>query len=67
MKRISAMEARQSLMPMPQTTAPPVHQNLSLAVPQPGSQAQHQWASPNQWTQSQYNLHANYHSIVFSL
>ena len=54
MKRLSVMEARQSMIPQMLTPAHHVTPLLSPAVPQPGSQTQHQWASPNQWTQSQY-------------
>ena len=55
MKRLAAMEARQALMPM-LAPAPAQHLQplLSPAVPQPGTQTQLQWASPNQWSQTQY-------------
>ena len=54
MSRLSAMEARQAQMPMPQAPTPPVYPLLSPAVPQPGTQTQRQWGSQNQWTQSQF-------------
>ena len=49
MRRLAAIETRQ-------TTTPPLHMTtqLSPAVPQPGTQTQGRWGSPNQWTQSQY-------------
>ncbi len=52
MRRLSAMETRQAMIPIPtQPTTP----NLSPAVPQLSTQTQNQWASQgNQWTQSQY-------------
>jgi cell division inhibitor SulA len=50
MRRLSAMEARQAVLPIhTQMIAP----NLSPTVPQPGTQTQRQWGSPNPWTQSQ--------------
>ena len=50
MRRLSAMEARQAALPIhTQMIAP----NLSPTVPQPGTQTQRQWGSPNPWTQSQ--------------
>ena len=54
MKRLSVMETCQSMMPQLLTPAHYITPLLSPAVPQPGSQTQQQWASPNQWTQSQY-------------
>ena len=59
MKRLTAMEERQALFPTshPQaiTASPaPIYPSLSPTVPQPGTQTQQQWASQNQWTQSQY-------------
>ena len=54
MKRLSAMEARQTMTPQLFTPAHHITPHLSPAVNQPGSQTQHQWASPNQWTQTQY-------------
>ena len=55
MKRLSAMEARQTVYLHPamnlHTPAQPV---LSPAVPMPGSQTQQQWGSQNQWPQSQF-------------
>ena len=54
MSRLSAMEARQAQLPMPQAPTPPVYPLLSPAVPQPGTQTQRQWGSQNQWTQSQF-------------
>ena len=54
MKRLSVMETRQLMMPQLLTPAHHITPLLSPAVPQPGSQTQQQWASPNQWTQSQY-------------
>ena len=59
MKRLTAMEERQALFPTPHpqaiTTSPaPIYPSLSPTVPQPGTQTQQQWASQNQWTQSQY-------------
>ena len=55
MKRLTAMESRQSMYHPPgMQMHHPVQPLLSPAVPQPGSQTQHQWGSPNQWTQTQY-------------
>ena len=48
MKRLTAMESRQTPYIHPQ-----VQPLLSPAVPQPGTQTQFQWGSPNPWTQSQ--------------
>ena len=49
MRRLAAMETRQTMLP-------PIHMatQLSPTVPQPGTQTQGQWGSPNHWTQSQY-------------
>ena len=55
MKRLSAMESRQTMYPHPgMNIHPPVQPLLSPAVPQPGTQTQYQWGSPNQWTQTQF-------------
>lgn len=54
MKRLDAMESRPTYYPHPgvpmQAQVQPL---LSPAVPQPGTQTQYQWGSPNPWTQSQ--------------
>ena len=55
MGRLTAMEARQHVFYPQNTQAPLASQPLiSPVVPQPGTQTQNQWASQNQWTQSQY-------------
>ena len=55
MKRLAAMEARQTVYIHPAMNLhPPTQPILSPVVPLPSTQTQHQWASPNQWTQSQF-------------
>ena len=55
MRRLSAMEARQTVYLHPAMNQHPSAQPVqSPAVPLPGSQTQHQWGSPNQWPQSQF-------------
>ena len=54
MNRLTAMENRQTVYPNPgMHLHPQIQPLLSPAVPQPGTQTQFQWGSPNQWTQSQ--------------
>ena len=55
MKRLSAMEARQTVYLHPAMNLhTPAQPELSPAVPMPGSQTQQQWGSQNQWPQSQF-------------
>ena len=55
MKRLSAMETKQSSYPLfhPVLQAQPTQPLLSPAVPQPGTQTHYQWASQPPWTQTQ--------------
>ena len=55
MKRLTVMEMRQPVFLHPaMNLQPPTQPLMSPAVPLPSSQTQHQWASPNQWTQTQF-------------
>jgi hypothetical protein len=53
MKRLAAMETRQSMVPHLVTSGHQISPLLSPAVPQPGTQTQYQWASQGPWTHSQ--------------
>ena len=55
MRRLTAMEARQPVFMHPSMNLQPPTQSLvSPAVQLPSTQTQNQWASPNQWPQTQY-------------
>ena len=53
MKRLAAMETRQSMLPHLVATGHPITPLLSPAAPRVGTQTQYQWASQGPWTQSQ--------------
>ena len=55
MKRLSAMESRQTMYSLPAGQPhPQVQPLLTPAAHQPGTQTQFQWGSPNPWTQTQH-------------